>query len=576
MNSLGVQQSWNRPNRTAISSSAMHPAENRRETTEPCRSGAGLISLARWELDSMQASALVAVLAVSGLVYLRCLGNGLVFDDHAEFGDNRLIAQWSFIWKALFHDVWWFRNPRFLPQSSYFRPLQNVWFGLGFHLFGRNPQGWHAAKIVLHLIAVALSFRAAQLLTGDVTIGLVAALLFGLAPSHVEAVAWASAIPEPLATTFELGSLCCFIGRNRVGKHGFLWALVLFGLASCSHETAILFPLLIALYVLLFETGGDRVWQRVSTAVLRCAPFVAISAAYFGARVAVLGASVSLGFAHRRTWVEFVNEQAVTHLAYTNHSVGVLLMTVPRVLATYLAMLALPWVAGPAHSARFVTSLAAPAFYLPVAVLAVAGIAIYAAAKRTDRVNLALYCAMWMLLGLAPALALDQIFSIVQDRYVYFSSFGWCLMFAAFGVDFARRRPSQARIAQAALVGFVLAGGIFVWSDQSAWLNDAALWARCVEMAPADSKYRSLLAATLQKEGDREGAVRQMEAAVRTDPQNAALHYRLRRMYLAMGRQSDAARELHEYLRLSAPWALRYETPPTTDPEEDFDPGGSD
>ena len=55
--------------------------------------------------------------------------------------------------------------PDALPQSAYYRPLQNVWFAANVWLFGMNPAAWHLAKIVLHPVAVMLCFRVAQLLT---------------------------------------------------------------------------------------------------------------------------------------------------------------------------------------------------------------------------------------------------------------------------------------------------------------------------------------------------------------------------------------------------------------------------
>ena len=90
----------------------------------------------------------------------------------------------------------------------------NVWFAASAWLFGANPAPWHLAKIVLHLVAVLLVFRVAQLITGDVTVALLSAGLFGLMPAQVEAVVWTSAIAEPLSTVFELGALVFLIQRN--------------------------------------------------------------------------------------------------------------------------------------------------------------------------------------------------------------------------------------------------------------------------------------------------------------------------------------------------------------------------
>jgi predicted Zn-dependent protease len=67
---------------------------------------------------------------------------------------------------------------------------------------------------------------------------------------------------------------------------------------------------------------------------------------------------------------------------------------------------------------------------------------------------------------------------------------------------------------------------------------------------------------------DRANAAKQLVAALTIDPDNARLHYHLRTLYLRMGKAAEAQRELHDYIRLSAPWALRYEAAPTPDSQD--------
>ena len=134
-------------------------------------------------LDARDAAILAGILAVTVGIYLPSLRNGWVFDDWHEFVENKLIHSWSFVWNSFRYDSWWFLAPNQLPQSAYYRPLQNVWFGLNVMLFGNHPAAWHLEKIVLQLIGVALCFRLTQLLTGDSSIALLAAALFAIAGS---------------------------------------------------------------------------------------------------------------------------------------------------------------------------------------------------------------------------------------------------------------------------------------------------------------------------------------------------------------------------------------------------------
>ena len=104
-------------------------------------------------------------LAITLVVYLRCVGNAFVYDDNEMILINRSINDWAMVWRSFVNDSWWFRNPNKLPQSAYYRPLQDVWLAVNYHLFGFAPAGWHLLTIAVHLIAVWLVFRIARELT---------------------------------------------------------------------------------------------------------------------------------------------------------------------------------------------------------------------------------------------------------------------------------------------------------------------------------------------------------------------------------------------------------------------------
>ena len=170
------------------------------------RSRAVALAINAREDARRRALMIAGVLLATALVYLRCLGNGFVFDDHDMVIANRQIGQWSFLWKSLTRDSWWFMDPLHLPASAYYRPLQDIWLGLNYHLFGPHVAGWHATMVGLHLVAVWLVFEIAARITGEDQPALAAALLFGLLPLHAEAVVWATAIPLPLSATLELAA----------------------------------------------------------------------------------------------------------------------------------------------------------------------------------------------------------------------------------------------------------------------------------------------------------------------------------------------------------------------------------
>src|SRR4029077_6469513 len=98
-----------------------------------------LPSLRRWNLDGIETAMLAGVLALTVLVYLRCLANGFVSDDVVMILHNQAITHWSYLWKSLGRDLWWFNHPEHPSPTSFYQPIQSIWLGLGYHLFGQNP-----------------------------------------------------------------------------------------------------------------------------------------------------------------------------------------------------------------------------------------------------------------------------------------------------------------------------------------------------------------------------------------------------------------------------------------------------
>ena len=131
-------------------------------------------ALRRWGLNENETAALAAILVLTSLVYARSLWDGFVYDDFPYIAFNHQLHHWSFAFFSWTRDVWWFRDPGNLPQSPYYRPVQNTFLALAFPIAGKNPLLWHLIKIALHLGVVVLVFRFSKLLTANVATALLA------------------------------------------------------------------------------------------------------------------------------------------------------------------------------------------------------------------------------------------------------------------------------------------------------------------------------------------------------------------------------------------------------------------
>ena len=267
-------------------------------------------------------------LLITAVVYLRCIDDAFVFDDEDMILRNRYLGDSAMLWKSFGRDFRWFMDPHHLPQSAYYRPLQDVWMSLNFHLFGLAVPGWHLGLIAIHLVAVWLVFLLARELIANRWAPVVAATLFGLMPVHAQAVVWASAMPLPTGAAFELAGLLCVM-RGRRG-----WALIFCAFALMCHESAVMLPPILFAYAVILEPERDpsiprgTIRESMWRALAETWPFFVALTGYLLVRLMVFGFVVRSHSANPMTFVQ-------------------LLTTLPSAIVTYVWLLVAPWSAGP-------------------------------------------------------------------------------------------------------------------------------------------------------------------------------------------------------------------------------------
>ncbi|MGH7814156.1 MAG: hypothetical protein ACREQI_09160 [Candidatus Binataceae bacterium] len=546
-------------------------------TASAARRGAHHAPAMRLPAFRNETTLLAAILAATALIFSPALNYDFVYDDHDMIVHNRYLGQWSFFWKSMIHDSWWFRDPKHLPQGAFYRPLQDIWFAINFHLFGLNGAGWHTAMIALHLLVVWLVFRVAALLAGDRRTGIIAAALFAAMPPHAEAIVWLSAIPLPLGAAFELGAFEFFLRRAAcppADPHREKWFMVSMGLtvgALLSHEGAVTFPVLIAAHAFLFPAIADLTPRPFSPsgkgernsesrplplggggslrdAIAAAWPYAILAVAYLAVRIAVLG---------------FITRPN----PYTHLSALEVALTIPGAIADYVMVLAMPWRAGPAHPLRIVHSIASTGFYVPVLGLAALCAAGFLLLRRFPHRRLYLFCAAWFLITIAPMLNLGGLLaeSAIQDRYLYLASFGFCLILADLAVSFAqggasmsagnvRSRANAAWIAAAVVAAGYAVGLLYV---EHFWRDDVTLYSQCTAIDPNAEVWHQRLALALEAKNDYPDARRQLETAVKLAPGNGVDLYNLGMADNRLGNHVEGLREM------SAGLALLKNKPPT-------------
>ena len=161
---------------------------------------------------------LFIILLISFIAYLLVLRSGFVnLDDDKYIQDNPMLL--SIDLKQIFS--------RFVEGN--YHPLTMLTYSIEYGLFGLNAQGYHAVNLLIHLFNVILVFYAVLYLSDKKEVALVASLLFGIHPLHVESVAWASELKDLLYTFFFLAGWICYLRYMKgAGKKFYVYCSLLF------------------------------------------------------------------------------------------------------------------------------------------------------------------------------------------------------------------------------------------------------------------------------------------------------------------------------------------------------------
>ncbi len=211
----------------------------------------------------------MALIAVATLVpFLGSLDNEFVsWDDAIYVTENRLIQELS--WKSVSKI---FSSPR---KKTYV-PLSALSLAIDYSLWELDPFGYHLTNLLLHLINTLLVFCLVRRLAHRLLPALIAALLFGVHPMHVESVAWISERKDVLSTLFFLTALLSYLRYRTSQKTLFyLLALACFVLALLSKQIAITLPVVLVLCDFL----EGRSWTK--RALIEKIPFLLLSL-FFG------------------------------------------------------------------------------------------------------------------------------------------------------------------------------------------------------------------------------------------------------------------------------------------------------
>jgi hypothetical protein len=428
-----------------------------------------------------------------------------------------------------------------MPEElgNFYRPLFLLWLRINDAVFGNRAWGWHLTTILVHVAATLLVFLLALRLGISRDAGLLAALIFGLHPAHIEAVAWVSGVTEPLLGVLLLASFLAYVQWRLEGARQWkLISLVLFALALGEKETALILPGLLLAYDWIFgrEWGKPLALRSIvmwcGEALRRTWPYFLLVVLYVPARVYALK-----GFSH-----------AVTPLSNAQ-----LVFTWPSLIWFWIRHLI--WPAGLSTFYDF-PSVVHPTlknFTLPSIFAVCAAVALFVGVRRSRTAS---FCSIWLVLPLIPP-SLFCVFvanDFAHDRYLYLPSVGLAILIALVLKKVCGGAPQWQGIPVSLLAAALCLAAVlgFGTITQSFYFRDnLTFYAYNLSMAPHNPTAESDYAATLAESGMYTPALEKFTDVVNRNPDYWIAVYDLALTHYKMGNLPAAEKCFLEAIRIN-------------------------
>ena len=417
-----------------------------------------------------------------------CLKNGFVnWDDDNYIVNNTAISSVSTAnLKNIFSSFF----------VGHYQPLTILSYALDHHFYKLNPLGYHLTNLILHLLNSLLVFYLIYLLSGNIIVSFITAILFGLHPLHVESVAWVSERKDVLYSFFFLLSCIIYLYYLTKGNKSryYLLSLFLFLCSLLSKSMAVTLPLLLLLldYYLKRKPGKALFLDKIPYFILS---IISCLIVFFGV--------ILFGGIRQEAHFSFFSTLSVASYA----------------IIFYLGKLFLPIKLSclyPYYNFEY-----NPTYLYSIIAVILLGILVVLSVKYTRKL---LFGMLLFLITLLPTLQFIPNSSvIVADRYTYISSIGIFFIIATLIYWLYNKKLKVLALILAIFI--ISAFSIMTYNRCKVWKDGVMLWSNALANysdSPVIFNNRRLaynnLGAAYAVKGEHDKAVYAYKKAIEADP----------------------------------------------------------
>lgn len=411
--------------------------------------------------------------------------------------DDRLLLGTDFVDNFDIPKMFSFESAK--DTISVYIPLTSLSFAVEKKLGPSVAWRYHFHNIILHFLVTLLVFFVARIFCPfSVRAALITALLFCIHPIHLESFAWVSERKDVLYSSFYLGSILLYLYYLKTNKGTpYLLSLLLGILSVLAKPMALSLPLI--LFLIDWYARRDLSWKLI----LEKIPFFLFISSF--ALITFLGnVKASFTLESPLIWI--------------------------WCLTWYIRKFFLPFELGHAYPLPEPVSLSNPEYILAFVILICIGFMLWTFRKR----RLLIFAFSFYFLSIFFLLRFDtKDFHLVADRYMYLSSFGFCLL-SAYWIEYALQRY---KITLVLLVLLIAQLAVKTNQMTASWDNSYSFWESAVNSRTDESYFYRNLGERLFKAGNYDGAIIHFNKAIELIEKHRRVDSSLaeERIYLSRG-----------------------------------------
>jgi tetratricopeptide (TPR) repeat protein len=431
--------------------------------------------------------------ALPFLFYWQAVNFEFVLDDQIVLSENNYTKKGiSGIWDLLTTESMegYFGEQKDLVAGARYRPLSLVTFAIEYEFFGLSSWVSHFNNMLLYALLGVLLFRVLCILFPQknpyliLSLSFVAALLFVLHPVHVEVVANVKGRDEIMSLIGSLGTLYFSLRFISSGKaHWLIWSAVTFFLAILSKENAVTFLAVIPLTIWYFSRAS---WRKIGMATL---PIVVSFLVYLVLRYQVIG--YLLGADKEIT--------DVMNNPFYGISLGEKLATIFYTLGIYIKLLFFPHPLTHDYYPYHIPIMDWGRWQSLLSLLVHLGLG-YLAIRGMRKKTILSYSIWFYLITLSiVSNLLFPIGTFMNDRFIFFSSLGACIVLGYFISRWlADYTGQQANVLNIGLLSLLLLFFSYkTWTRVPDWESPLTLNSSAVKVSRNSARANCMLGTAL-------------------------------------------------------------------------------